>query len=198
MILRRVLRLACLSCSDTLHDVAMKHIEGLTELLYKETGKYISLPNDITAENRYGKLYLYNKKDICEDYSYNIKAGEEIYIKETGKYVSLSEKIIKNKDNKKNIYTAVISCDKINKGSDKAITVRSKKSGDKIYLKGVGNKKLKDFFIDMKIPRNVRNSVPVIAVGDDIAAVMGYRISDKYKAEKNSGEKNILKIEIIH
>ncbi|MBR1736294.1 MAG: tRNA lysidine(34) synthetase TilS [Firmicutes bacterium] len=195
VILRRVLRLACLSCSDTLHDVAMKHIEALTELLYKETGKNISLPNDITAENRYGKLYLYNKKkNICEDYSYTVKIGEEIYIKEIGKYVSLSKKIIKNGEKRKNVYTIAISCDKINKDFNNEITVRSKKSGDKIYLKGVGNKKLKDLFIDMKIPKNTRNSVPVAVFGDEIAAVIGYRISDKYKSEKN--KENNLYIQI--
>jgi tRNA(Ile)-lysidine synthase len=43
------------------------------------------------------------------------------------------------------------------------ITVRSRKNGDKMTIKGMkGSKKIKDIFIDCKIPREARNEWPVV------------------------------------
>ena len=42
-------------------------------------------------------------------------------------------------------------------------------------------KKLKDYFIDMKIPADKRDGIPLLACGSDIIWVIGYNISDKYK-----------------
>ena len=57
-----------------------------------------------------------------------------------------------------------------------------------------GSKKLKCLFIDLKIPVGKRDNIPLICFGDDIAWVVGYRISEKYKISKQS--KNILEIRV--
>jgi tRNA(Ile)-lysidine synthase len=38
-----------------------------------------------------------------------------------------------------------------------------------------GSKKLKDFFIDEKVPRHMRGKVPIVISGDDILWLVGYR-----------------------
>lgn len=60
-------------------------------------------------------------------------------------------------------------------------TVRSRRDGDKIRLKGdAGSKKLKDLFIEMKIPQSRRASVPVVSRGDEIVFVPPLRKSPRY------------------
>ena len=44
-----------------------------------------------------------------------------------------------------------------------------------------GRRKLKDIFIEMKVPPDIRRNYPVMVSDGDIIWVPGYRISDIYK-----------------
>ena len=52
--------------------------------------------------------------------------------------------------------------------------VRSRQPGDRLQLAG-GRKKLKDFFIDLKLPRSERDQVPVFCSGNEILWLGGWR-----------------------
>jgi tRNA(Ile)-lysidine synthase len=62
---------------------------------------------------------------------------------------------------------------------------RTRKPGDYITL-GNGRKKLKEFMIDEKIPREVRETVPLLADGSHVLWVYGYRISETVKITENT------------
>jgi tRNA(Ile)-lysidine synthase len=63
-----------------------------------------------------------------------------------------------------------------------SLTVRFPQPGDRFYPLGApGHKKLKDFFIDKKIPRAERPCIPLLMSGGEIAWVVGYRIADPFK-----------------
>lgn len=51
--------------------------------------------------------------------------------------------------------------------------VRTRKAGDTISLEMVGRKKIQDFFVDAKIPRNNRDDLPLVARGNEIIAILG-------------------------
>jgi len=53
-------------------------------------------------------------------------------------------------------------------------------------------KKLQDFFVDQKVPRQKRPAVPLLVSGRDIIWVCGMRLSDKVKILP--GTKRILKV----
>ena len=75
------------------------------------------------------------------------------------------------------------------------ITIRRRREGDRFTPLGMsGSKKLKDFFIDLKISKDKRDNIPLICFGDDIAWVVGWRINEKYKINQQS--KNILEIRV--
>ncbi len=57
-----------------------------------------------------------------------------------------------------------------------------------------GSKKLKDIFIDMKIPQEKRNKIPLIQFDDDISWIIGVKMSDKFKITKET--KKILRISV--
>ena len=57
-----------------------------------------------------------------------------------------------------------------------------------------GSKKVKDFFIDLKVPTEKRERVPLLISKGKVVWVVGYRISECFKVDKET--KRILKIRI--
>ena len=75
------------------------------------------------------------------------------------------------------------------------LILRSRLPGDYLIVnKEGGKKKLKDYLIDMKVPREERDSVLLLADGSHILWVVGFRISESCKVKE--GTKHILKIKI--
>ncbi len=64
--------------------------------------------------------------------------------------------------------------------------IRFRREGDRFRPFGSGEKKLKKFFIDEKVPLTKRSSIPLIAADDEILAVAGIEISDGVKCEKST------------
>lgn len=73
--------------------------------------------------------------------------------------------------------------------------VRTRALGDRIYLfGGGGTKKIKDLFIDLKIPREARERVPLVVSDEEIYWVAGYRRSETGRVTPNT--RRILSLEI--
>jgi tRNA(Ile)-lysidine synthase len=75
----------------------------------------------------------------------------------------------------------------------KPLRVRSFRIGDRIRPMGMeGHKKLKDIFIDAKIPRDERAAIPLVESGGEVIWVVGLRQSESFKVTKTT--KRVLKI----
>ncbi len=73
------------------------------------------------------------------------------------------------------------------------LVIRNPRPGDRFSPLGMdGTVKLKDFFINNKVPADQRGAVPVVQSGEEIIWVAGMRINERVKITKNT--KNILKI----
>jgi len=76
------------------------------------------------------------------------------------------------------------------------LTLRNFRLGDRFIPLGMkGHRKIKDFFIDLKIPPFKRKQIPIIFNGDQIIWIAGYRISDSFKVTPDT--RSILKITLI-
>ncbi len=65
--------------------------------------------------------------------------------------------------------------------------LRSRLEGDRFRPAGApGGRKLKAFFIDRKIPRAERDFIPLVAVGKEVAWVVGHAVSERYRAGANT------------
>lgn len=74
--------------------------------------------------------------------------------------------------------------------------VRNWRSGDWIdFLSLGGTKKLKDYFIDSKIPGHLRSSVPLLVDAHSVVWIAGARISHRVRITANT--KKVLKIELL-
>lgn len=77
-----------------------------------------------------------------------------------------------------------------------SVKVRTRAEGDSFRPLGMeGEKKLKDFFIDEKVPYAKRDQIPIIFDRKHIIWVVGYRIDDRYKVAKHTEQILQLKAE---
>ena len=153
-------------------NVSQVHIEALEDLLQKETGKIRTFPEDICGENRYETLVLSRKKEGVSGYCYALIPGQETQIPEAGLEISVWI-TNKNVEISKDICTKIFDCDKI----DQILFCRTRKTGDMIRLKN-GRKKIKDLFIDEKLPREERETYPLITGEEEVLWVPGLRVSE--------------------
>ena len=78
---------------------------------------------------------------------------------------------------------AFFDVDKLGSG----LAVRTRREGDYFRPMGlVGRKKLKDFLIDLKIPRELRDSVPLLVSDKGILWVAPYRLSEVAKVREGT------------
>ncbi|MFQ9310968.1 MAG: tRNA lysidine(34) synthetase TilS [Paraclostridium sordellii] len=171
--------------------VDQKHIEDVLDLEDDtKVNKKLVLPRGLYVYRNNDHILFTNKEITYEEVEFSYKLPKEgiIKIKELGVFVETKLISIERFKNMK--------VDKSSKGFDVdkfkgGIFVRNKKSGDKIKLSG-GSKKLKNLFIDLKIPREERSKIPVVVDEEEVVCVGDYKISENYKIDANT--KEVLKI----
>ncbi|MGF7059746.1 tRNA lysidine(34) synthetase TilS [Brassicibacter mesophilus] len=192
-IMTRVLRLSIEKINGSLKGIEEKHIIDIIDLAYEsQTGKYITISNNIVARLSYGNLIIERgSKDKFTDFTYEINIGKITRIEELKSTLISGIHCISDIDTKyKSKYIKFFDYDKI---SDRMF-VRNRKSGDRFTPLGMkGSKKLKDFFIDEKIPRHERDRIPLVEHKGSIIWVIGYRINEEYKITPST--KNVLVLE---
>ena len=63
-----------------------------------------------------------------------------------------------------------------------SLTVRNRRQGDRFQPYGMrGTKKIKDFMIDAKVPRDARDCLPILVCGDEVLWIIGYTTSEPFK-----------------
>jgi len=181
---KRVLRKAMAAFVQT--DVSQVQIEALEDLLQKETGKSRDFLEGIHAENRYDALVLSLQKEKAEGYQYDLPLGGTAVIPEAG--ISVHVWISEEKVTEKN--TNCFDFDKSKGG----LSCRTRKTGDFIAVKN-GRKKIKDLFIDEKVPRTERAVLPLIAMGEEVLWAVGLRVSEAYQPDENTKKYLCIRIE---
>ena len=154
----------------TASDVSSLFIKDITSLIQKgKSGAYITLPKGVRAAVEYGSLCI--KKTVKEyDFEYEIPLDKDVYIPEMGKTVHVQ--FVSEKSGK-GMYVEAKEADKI--------IIRNRREGDVFYPSGMnGRKKVKDFFIDSKIPREERSRVGILTINGEIADIIGKRSDRRY------------------
>ena len=74
------------------------------------------------------------------------------------------------------------------------LKIRPRIQGNCFYPYGFGKrKKLQDFFVDEKVPRDERDAIPIIVSGNDIVWIAGYRGDERFKVTE--GTERFLRLE---
>jgi tRNA(Ile)-lysidine synthase len=183
---------------EGLKDLDAVHVELILDLCEKDTGKIINLPGGVIAERGYDIVKLYLNHNNLEKMEKNSLIEQALIAPGTNIVsecnIILHTKLIKYKKNMiipQNGCTKWFDYDKIKN----TVLIRPRKSGDFIQFNNQGNtKKLKQFFIDEKIPKETRDSLPLITDGSHVMWIPGHRMSEAYKVEEET--KLILEISL--
>ncbi|MDY3251161.1 MAG: tRNA lysidine(34) synthetase TilS [Candidatus Choladocola sp.] len=201
LIQKEILRkgMMLLEGSRGLKDIGTVHLDQLGRLARMDCGKECCLPGRVRAVREKGILRLekLQEKDRAEekadDTETDITAGGSF---KNGSWRIKSEILWNNPEIREEIktekkYTKWLSYDTINN----SMRFRTRRPGDYLVINEQGGrKKLKDYFIDLKIPAEQRGRIRLLADGSHILWVVGYRISEAAKVRQET--KRVIKIQV--
>ncbi len=202
VIKKYIVRRAVAGIAGSLKDITFTHIANVLDLFSNEVGKSVKLPYNVVARRTYDGVCI--EKQL-EKRAFNvenrgmllaeIKNFGEFSLGENGEKLIVSPFSRKQWDDLENkyeekIYTKWLDCVIL----DRNLVIRTRKTGDFIVVDSKGSKKkIKDLFIDLKIPKEQRDEVLLLADGNEIVWIIGHRINYNFRVTKDT--KEIVKLE---
>lgn len=174
-------------------DITHLHIDSVLAVSDCSGTKKVDLPYNIIVISEYKAIRFVRNCRTCESGVPMVLAPGTVQKYAFGlSFFSELVEYMPGFDYGSDRYVKCFDYDKF--GCDPLIRIRE--SGDEITVNSSGGKKkLKDYMIDEKIPREERERIPVLANGNDIVWVVGYRISEAYKITEST--RQILKISVF-
>jgi len=189
---QRLIRRVISNILGDIQGFSSEHINMIVDLFSTgQSGKKLNLPNNLIAKLDYRNLIIkIRKSSKIKDFQHKLEKGkndfQDLGYRFNVQVLSMEEvgSIKRYKD------IAYFDYDEI----QNSIYVRNRQEGDRFTPFGMkGSKKLKDFFIDEKISRDLRQTIHLVVDEENILWVVGYRTNDLYKITKDT--KKVLMIE---
>ena len=186
-------------------DLSHKHVDVMMELMNKQVGRTLDLPYEMHAKRNYEGVRLEKqrtyssgeekKAGIIQECMAELNIPGETILADRN--LKLRCKILEKpknlsiKDIPQKIYTKWFDYGIIKS----SLYIRTRQAGDIIVIDEKGHqKKLKNWFVDEKIPKEVRDSQLLLAENNEILWVLGHRMSQAYQVKQST--KWILQIEV--
>ena len=187
----RVTRQIMKKVKKNLRRIDRVHILGVNTLAKgPKPQSALTLPDGFTIKKRYDRLiFSGGPEKRLDDFHYLLGGPGTTHIREIDRSISLFElKTGMVSSGEASPWISYFDADKLTY----PLIVRNFKPGDRFVPLGmVGRKKVKDFFIDLKVPSEMRRSTPILLKGDVPIWICGYRIDERYRVTPDT--KNILK-----
>ena len=149
-----------------LKDITAYHIQAALSLIEAQSGKQAALPGGIVIKKYHNELcFSANEPENTQPFTYELKQDIPLYVPELSRYFLLTEN--QPSINSDAACTKVFQYDKIN-----SIQIRSRQPGDLIRIRHIGSVKLKDYFINNKVPSYQRDSIGLAAQGGDVLWIL--------------------------
>ena len=157
-------------------DASLASFQAAASLLNARSGAERDLPCGVRAVREYDAVVLFRPAPAA-DYAYPFAEGEFA----CGSYTVRIEAGGVPKKERGLMRPLCFDAAALPQGC----LLRPRRAGDTFTKFGGGTKKLKDWFIDRKIPRRLRD-LPVIACGSTVYAVCGAEISEQVRPGENA------------
>ncbi len=151
----------------------MKDIQSIRQLARKEgSSKKLHLQKGILVKLAYNELIFSDHQAQSVFFNYQVSIPGQLTVPEIGEtfvFKLVNKEHFAPKDN-----AIILDYDKLGKD----ICIRSRRPGDFFRPRGLdGRKRIKEFFIDIKLPEAQRDKIPLLASDNEIYIIFGLRIS---------------------
>ncbi len=173
-------------------DISSVYVKQCMELMKKQTGKQIHLPQGRIAKRNYEELFIGCKEEESYYYQEITAFPFEIALPKGGHKLSLFLYEVEKKDDNFSekidripncTYTKWFDYDKI----DKSIVLKTPEKEDTIVLYTDGRKKRAlDVLSNAKIPKEERMAYWILAEGNRVIWIPGVRNSEAYRVTKET------------
>ena len=160
-------------------------IDEIDSLIRSNGTKKIDMNKNYRIVKDYTYLYIEEKKENCPINNRAVKLNipsEQIFDN-----FKISVNVVENLNipKQKNQYLLDALYNDI-------IEVRYRKEGDRIFLGEKHSKKIKEIFIDQKIPKDIRDRLPIFLYNDTIFWI--YNVKKAYIPKINKNESKLIKV----
>ena len=188
----------------TQKNLGRVHVEDVRALLEKQPGRSLDLPARVRAVREYEGVRL---KKIRYEKEQSVK---DRYTEQNAVCLAIPGTTVLPEQNLK-VTCRILEKNPLSEGTDipqktytkwfdydiikKCLHIRTRQSGDWITVDGAGHRqKLKSWFVNEKIPYKQREEIPLIAEGNQILWILGYRMGSAYRI--SSETRRILRIDV--
>jgi tRNA(Ile)-lysidine synthase len=154
----------------------------------------LELPHGVWVEKRYDFVLLgRGEGKPFPPFEVELVSPGRTFIEEIGREVVIQEA---NRDRLKSCSGPVNAALVDYESLQFPLKMRNFRPGDRFHPLGArGTQKLKDFFIDHKVPNFERPKVPLLISGEMIAWIVGYRIDERVKITEKT--KRVLEVSLF-
>lgn len=198
VLLRRILRRAIIVVKGDGVDLQQVHLQAAAELVQKgRVGARLSLPGGVEIRRTYREVVVQEDGQEADlSFCYPLPVPGEVFVPAAG--MRLKARVVDGRELGSHLKGSRMRGFFTWDGSSEPLFVRSRRPGDRFYPRGLGgSKKLKDFFIDAKIPRDQRDRIPLLTAGKEIMWVVGWRQDERFVAKPETKQVLVVETEIV-
>ena len=166
-------------------EVNRNKIDEISSLIKSNGTKKIDLDKSYRIVKDYTYLYIEDKKENCviNNNVIQVKIPSEQIFDNFKITVSTIENLDIPKQKNQYLLDAIYN---------DIIEVRYRKEGDRIFLGEKHSKKIKEIFIDQKIPKDIRDRLPIFLYNNNIFWI--YNVKKAYIPKINKNESKLIKV----
>ena len=166
-------------------EVNRNKIDKISSLIKSNGTKKIDLDKSYRIVKDYTYLYIEDKKENCviNNNVIQVKIPSEQIFDNFKITVSTVENLDIPKQKNQYLLDAIYN---------DIIEVRYRKEGDRIFLGEKHSKKIKEIFIDQKIPKDIRDRLPIFLYNNTIFWI--YNVKKAYIPKINKNENKLIKV----
>ena len=166
-------------------EVNRNKIDEISSLIKSNGTKKIDLDKSYRIVKDYTYLYIEDKKENCviNNNVIQVKIPSEQIFDNFKITVSAVENLDIPKQKNQYLLDAIYN---------DIIEVRYRKEGDRIFLGEKHSKKIKEIFIDQKIPKDIRDRLPIFLYNNTIFWI--YNVKKAYIPKINKNENKLIKV----
>lgn len=166
-------------------EVNRNKIDEINSLIKSNGTKKIDLDKTYRVVKDYTHLYIEDKKEDCviNNNVIQLKIPSEQIFDNFKIRVNIVENLDIPKQKNQYLLDAIYN---------DIIEVRYRKEGDRIFLDEKHSKKIKEVFIDQKIPKDIRDRLPIFLYNNKIFWI--YNVKKAYILKVNKNESKLIKV----